>query len=284
MPKSPTNPEIWPTKAYKNMEFLNSPRARAIRVQCELEEPAQRFERNNIENTIVCFGSARTLPTEVANERLASLEAEFKEETTLSTEQKEALRKAKADAKAAPYYDDAREFARLITEWSNSKIDPKEKHHIMSGGGPGIMEAANRGALEAEGNSIGLGISLPFEQGINDYCTDDLSFEFHYFFVRKYWFLYMAKAIVVFPGGFGTMDELFEMLTLIQTRKTLKFVPIVLYGTEFWKKLINFDTFIEWGVISPEDLDLFQFMDDPKECADYLIDTLSHYQTLEKKS
>ena len=189
---------------------------------------------------------------------------------TLSPDQAKALRKAEAAVKLAPYYDAAVDLAKRMTLWSKSLRNREHRFLVCTGGGPGMMEAANRGAKEAAGASIGLGISLPFEQGINPYVTRDLAFEFHYFFVRKYWFAYWAKALVVFPGGFGTMDELFELLTLIQTRKVEKRLPIVLYGSEFWNDILNFEAFVNWGVISPEDLSLFKIIDSVEEAADYL--------------
>ncbi len=257
-----------PVKAYKNHDFLNSHVARSIRVQCELLEPEQRFKRNEVNHTVVMFGSARIPNSAEAAKRLISAEKAVAESDT--DENREHLRVAKALNKASIYSDHCTELSAKLTQWSLTIADPSKRMHVMSGGGPGVMEAANRGAFEAGGKSIGLGISLPFEQGINAYCSEDLGMEFHYFFVRKYWFLYMAKAIVVFPGGFGTMDELFEMLTLIQTRKTHKHVPIVLFGSEFWTKLINFETFIEWGVISPADINLFRIMDNVDEVFVYL--------------
>lgn len=274
MSEQPTPQE--PVKAYKNLDFLNSHEARAIRVQCELLEPEQRFKRNNVKHTLVMFGSARIPNSEDAAKRVEAAQSAFDAEDTPVT--RERLRSAKALQRASVYHDKCVELSRRLTEWSLSISDPEKRFHIMSGGGPGIMEAANRGAYEAEGKSIGLGISLPFEQGVNRYCSEDLAMEFHYFFVRKYWFLYMAKAIVVFPGGFGTMDELFEMLTLIQTKKTHKHVPIILFGKDFWSRLINFDVFIEWGVISPEDVDLFHISDDVDEVFTRLKEDLrQHY-------
>lgn len=263
----PSAPQI-PVKAYKNLNFLNSHTARSIRVQCELLEPELRFKQHDINHTLVMFGSARIPNTKTAETNLAAAERALAEAHT--PENQARVRSAKSLLKGAPYHDKCIELAAKITQWSNKIENPAKRLHVMSGGGPGMMEAANRGAFEAGGKSIGLGISLPFEQGINEYCSEGLGMEFHYFFVRKYWFLYLAKAIVVFPGGFGTMDELFEMLTLIQTRKTHKHVPIVLFGSEFWKSLINFDAFVEWGVISPEDLDLFKIMDDVDEVFDYI--------------
>lgn len=225
-----------PHKAYRNQDFLNSHEARPIRVQCELVEPEKRFLDEGVENTIVFFGSARCPALENATDELSTRRAEA--------------------------YEAARELARRLTLWSDELPDQKKRLVVCSGGGPGIMEAANRGACEAGGKSVALGISLPFEQGVNEYATPELSFEFHYFFVRKFYFLYHAKALVVFPGGFGTMDELFESLTLIQTQKLDKKLPIVLYDKEFWDSIITFDQFVRWGVISPKDLDLFSYAND----------------------
>lgn len=269
--------ESWPPKAYKNLEFLNSPQARTIRVMCELTEPGVRFRKNQIHNTIVFFGSARLKSVAQAQQELQAVEADIAR-CGRTAELDKKLAQARITLKGAPYYDHAVELADRLTRWSLGIEEVRNRYHLMSGGGPGIMEATNLGAQRAGGNSIGLGISLPFEQGINPYCTPDLSFEFHYFFVRKYWFLYLAKAIVVFPGGFGTMDELFEMLTLIQTKKTLKHVPIVLFGAEFWKSLIHFDAFLEWGVISPEDIQLFRIIDSVDEAFTFLVDDLTGKQ------
>jgi uncharacterized protein (TIGR00730 family) len=272
--------EGWPPKAYKNLEFLNSPAARQIRILCELEETEQRFKKEHVEDTIVMFGSARTLPLKEAKSRMEGLEKRFAGKKRLSATDKEELRLAKANLRNAPYYEHARKLSGMLTKWSMSLTNKQRRFLICSGGGPGIMEAANRGAREAGGASIGLGISLPFEQGLNPYITRDLQFEFHYFFVRKWWFIYLAKALVVFPGGFGTMDELFETMTLIQTRKVEKKVPIVLFGSEFWNGILNFDTFIEWGVISPKDKNLFRIIDTPQEAFDYIVDSLTREHLL----
>ena len=236
-------PPEHPVKAYKNLEFLNSHQARSIRVLCELEEPKKRFKQAGIDNTIVFFGSARTPDPET-------------EETP---------------SRQSRFYGDARELSKRLTKWSLDTHHGRHAYAICSGGGPGIMEAANRGARDAGGKSVALGISLPMEQGVNEYADPDLAFEFHYFFVRKYWFAYMAKAIVVFPGGFGTMDELFEVVTLMQTAKIRKRVPIVLYGKEFWNDIVNFEKFVEWGTISPGDVNLFRIMDSVEEAEQYLI-------------
>lgn len=268
-----STPSPVPVRAYKNLEFLSSHEARPIRVQCELVEPELRFKRHNISHTIVVFGSARIAHPDKAAVKLA--EAEEAYAVAKTPENEAALLAAKRLMKAAPYHEKCVELTRKLTEWSLHIPDPAKRMHVMSGGGPGIMEAANRGAYEAGGKSIGLGISLPFEQGINPYCSPELGMEFHYFFVRKYWFLYLAKAIVVFPGGFGTMDELFEMLTLIQTKKTQKSLPVILFGSDFWNRLINFETFVEWGVISPGDVELFRVMDDVDEVVELLTAELS---------
>jgi uncharacterized protein (TIGR00730 family) len=265
----------WPQKAYKNLDFLNSNEARAIRVLCELEEPEKRLREQNVQDTIVMFGSARTRPLSVARKELQTLESALKGRKKLSAKDKEALALTKANLRNAPFYDHAMALSRELTKWSMSLKDKRRRFLVCSGGGPGIMEAANRGAKKAGGASVGLGISLPFEQSLNKYVTRDLGFEFHYFFVRKYWFIYMAKALVVFPGGFGTMDELFETLTLIQTHKVNKRLPIVLFGGEFWNNLINFDTFVEWGVISPKDVGLFRVIDSVEEARDYIIGELT---------
>jgi uncharacterized protein (TIGR00730 family) len=265
----------WPQKAYKNLDFLNSNEARAIRVLCELEEPEKRLREQNVQDTIVMFGSARTRPLSVARKELQTLESALEGRKKLSAKDKEALALAKANLRNAPFYDHAMALSRELTKWSMSLKDKRRRFLVCSGGGPGIMEAANRGAKKAGGASVGLGISLPFEQSLNKYVTRDLGFEFHYFFVRKYWFIYMAKALVVFPGGFGTMDELFETLTLIQTHKVNKRLPIVLFGGEFWNNLINFDTFVEWGVISPKDVGLFRVIDSVEEARDYIIGELT---------
>lgn len=263
-----------PVKAYKNEAFLESDAARPVRVLSEFMEPQERLTKEGIENFLVFFGSARTLSSEDVSRQIAAIENKNRR----SSAEKAELRRLRRLQKGARYYDDAVALAESLTQWSKSLKDPKNRFYICSGGGPGMMEAANRGASQAGGRSIGLGISLPFEQHNNPYISHSLNFEFHYFFIRKYWFLYLAKALIVFPGGFGTMDEVFEMLTLIQTRKTTKHLPIVLYGTEFWKSIIDWEVFVEWGMISPEDLDLFIFSDSVEETRDYIIDQVTrHY-------
>lgn len=282
-PEAPAAPPVpadfpRPEKAYKNLDFLKSPAGRLIRIECELTEPAVRFRKHQVQNTIVLFGSARIPHPQLAQEKLERIEAEVAREKSISREQKGRLDRARRLKRASHYYEEATRLSHDLTKWSMEAISqPKKRFYICSGGGPGIMEAANRGAHEAGGKSVALGISLPFEQHLNVYANDELGFEFHYFFVRKYWFLYLAKALVVFPGGFGTMDELFEMLTLIQTQKTQKYLPIVLYGKEFWNEVVNFRALVEWGVISQEDLDLFRVCDTVEETRDYLIEELTRY-------
>lgn len=259
-----------PEKAYKNLEFLNSSDARIIRILAEFLEPKQRFENQKVYDTIVFFGSARTKNPDQANKELQSVldrlsKADIKDDPTLMEE----LDHAKNQVFLSSYYQDAVELARRMTEWSKS-LDSVYRFVVCSGGGPGMMEAANKGALEAGGMSVGLNISLPMEQGSNPYITPDLNFEFHYFFMRKFWFVYLAKALIIFPGGFGTLDELFEVLTLIQTEKVLKRMPIVIYGSEYWKQIINFDYMVKYGVISKQDLDLLQFCDTVDEAFEYL--------------
>jgi len=250
-----------PSKAYDDSDFLNGHDARPIRVLCELMQPESRLREQQVDNTIVFFGSARPTPSAVAEEDLTAFENSLPVESKRSAEQIAELQKLISIKNLSKYYDQAVELSKKLTNWSE-KNSENEKYYICSGGGPGMMEAANRGAKEVGGKSIALGISLPFEQGVNSFADPDLSFEFHYFFLRKFYFLYHAKAIVVFPGGFGTMDELFETLTLAQTNKLHKKMPVFLYGKEFWDGLINFDHFIKWGVISPGDVNLFQIVDD----------------------
>lgn len=259
-----------PPKAYRNVDFLNGPDGRTVRVLCEFHEPASRFRRLRINNTITFFGSARVKAPEVAQTNLNAARAALRRASRPSKELEEAYEHAKRDKRMSRYYGDAMDLAERLTAWSKSRHTPGQRFVICSGGGPGIMEAANRGAYNAGGHSIGLNISLPFEQAPNRYQTPGLAFEFHYFFVRKFWFVYLAKAMVVFPGGFGTFDEFLELLTLIQTRKVTKRVPIVVYGTKFWKQAINFDALVEWGTISREDLDLFRFCDSVDEAFGYL--------------
>jgi uncharacterized protein (TIGR00730 family) len=253
-------------KAYKNLDFLNSRDARMLRILAEYLEPQSRFAHYNVTDTVVFFGSARTLEPDDARGEVSRAEQAGDEQ---------ALERARRMLVLSRYYDDARVLARKMTEWSKSLQLPMRRFIVCSGGGPGIMEAANRGASEAAGISLGLGISLPAEVSSNRFITRELAFEFHYFFMRKFWFAYLAKALVVFPGGFGTLDELFELLTLIQTGKTGKRMPIVLYGEDYWGEVLSFDALVRWGTISPDDLGLFRVCSAPDEAFEYLRSELT---------
>jgi len=264
-----------PVKAYKNMDFINSSDARMIRILSEFLEPMYRFEKNKIYDTIVFFGSARTKNLQDAKKILGEVEDSIsKSPGNPDPALQEELDFAQKQLFLAQYYEDAVELARRMTEWSKS-LDSVHRFVVCSGGGPGMMEAANKGAIEAKGMSIGLNISLPMEQYSNPYISPDLNFEFHYFFMRKFWFVYLAKGLVIFPGGFGTLDELFEVLTLIQTEKVKKKLPIVIYGSEYWNQIINIDNMVKYGVISKADRELIQFCDTVDEAFDYLKDELT---------
>ena len=259
-----------PVKAYKNMEFLNSNDARSIRILSEYYEPLQRFREQKVYDTIVFYGSARTKNLEDAKKELSAVENLVEEAGgNPGQDLQEKLDKAKDQVFLAHYYEDAVELARRITEWSKS-LDSVYRFVVCSGGGPGMMEAANKGAREAKGLSIGLNISLPFEQTSNPYITPDLNFEFHYFFMRKFWFVYLAKALIIFPGGFGTLDELFELLTLVQTGKIKKKLPIIIYGSEYWNQIINLDNMVKYGVICQKDRDLVRYCDSVDDAFEYL--------------
>lgn len=258
----------WPVKAYKNLEFLNSPEARPVRLLCEFIEPSTRFRKYRVKDTIVFFGSARIKSPQEARREIERLESSRTARPSATWQAQ--LRAAQVALKTSAYYEAAADLAERMTRWSKSLRGTSRRFIVCSGGGPGIMEAANLGAGRADGLSIGLNISLPFEQIPNPYQSRELAFEFHYFFIRKFWFVYLAKALIVFPGGFGTLDEFFEILTLIQTRKTAKSMPVVLYGREFWNKVINFEALAEWGMIAREDLDLFRIMDSVDEAFEYL--------------
>jgi hypothetical protein len=247
-------------KAYKNQEFLGSRDARPLRILSEYIEPESRFEELRVRDTIVFFGSARILSREAA---AAGVEAARGGHGDLRT--------AEMRLKMSRYYEETRELARRLTLWSKGLAGTDRRFVICSGGGPGIMEAANRGASEAKGENIGLNISLPFEQLDNPYITKRLAFEFHYFFMRKYWFAYLAKAMVVMPGGFGTFDEFMEIVTLVQTLKIKKRLPIVLYGSEYWDEVLNFEPMIRYGTISPEDVNIFYRTDSVDDAFAYLV-------------
>ncbi len=265
-----------PVKAYKNLEFINSPDARTIRILAEFLEPMHRFKKHNIHDTIVFFGSARSICPQDAENKLDEVQKRVKENDPGGRNPvlQEELRAAVNRVFLAGYYNDAVELARRLTEWSKS-LDSNHRFVVSSGGGPGMMEAANRGAMEAGGKSIGLNISLPMEQSPNPYISPELNFEFHYFFMRKFWFVYLAKGLVIFPGGFGTLDELFETLTLVQTKKIKKEMPIVIYGSDYWNKIINIDAMVDYGVISRNDRNLVQYCDSVDHAFTYLRDELA---------
>jgi len=274
--------------AYENSAFLDSPDGRILRIVSEYSEPLARFRREQIQDTVVFFGSARFHPLDKAHQQLELLantdavQLAPPEEQPASAQEAEAgsasqlrLRRAEAAVEMAQYYEDARRLAYLLTEWSLGLKSRRHRFVVTSGGGAGIMEAANRGAHEAGGKTIGLNIRLPFEQCPNPYVTPSLNFEFHYFFMRKYWFAYLSKALVVFPGGFGTIDEMFEMLTLAQTQKLNKRMTILIYGSAFWKQVLNVDAMVEKGVIAPGDRDLLQMVDTPEAAFEKLKEGLT---------
>jgi len=273
----------WPQKAYKNLDFLTAPEGRIVRVLSEFMEPAARFGKHHVHNTIVFFGSARTLPPEVAEKNLRELEKRVADKRRPHRASLQEYKRAKHDVTMSRYYEEAVQLAEKLTRWSLEIRDMRKRFLICSGGGGGIMEAANRGARQAGGTSIGLNISLPMEQAPNRYQAREFSFEFHYFFIRKFWFFYLAKALVAFPGGFGTMDELFELLTLVQTRKTRKYMPIVIYGTEYWKRILNFEALVEAGTISEEDLRIFRYCDHVEEAFEYLKEELTRHYVHENR-
>ena len=269
--------------AYENSVFLNSADGRPIRIISEYLEPLARFRREQIQDTVVFFGSARFHGREEADHALELLENTGSVQPAPSEEQPaRALeiatgkatdlqrKRAVAAVEMARYYEDARRLAQLLTQWAKTIPSRKHRFVVTSGGGPGIMEAANRGAYEAGGKTIGLNIRLPFEQMPNPYITPALNFEFHYFFMRKLWFAYLSKALVVFPGGFGTLDEMFEILTLTQTQKLAKKITVLIYGPEYWKKVFNFEALVDTGAISPKDLDLLLYADSPEQAFELL--------------
>ncbi len=269
--------------AYENSTFLNSADGRPIRIISEYLEPLARFRREQIQDTVVFFGSARFHGREEADHALELLENTGSVQPAPSEEQPAKAveiatgqatdlqrKRAVAAVEMARYYEDARRLAQLLTQWAKTIPSRKHRFVVTSGGGPGIMEAANRGAWEAGGKTIGMNILLPFEQRPNPYITPSLNFEFHYFFMRKLWFAYLAKALVVFPGGFGTLDEMFEILTLAQTQKVNKRITVLIYGSDYWKKVFNLEVLVDTGAISPKDLDLFQYAETPEQAFDLL--------------
>ncbi len=272
--------------AYLNPDFLNSPDGRILRILSEYAEPLSRFRRERIQDTVVFFGSARWASLSHAQQTLTMLEkpgsakpADLRDLPGSDDPDllQAALKRAHAAVEMARYYEEARTLARKLTEWTITLPGKRHRFVVTSGGGPGIMEAANRGAREAGGKTIGLNIRLPFEQFPNPYITPELNFEFHYFFMRKYWFAYLAKALVVFPGGFGTLDELFEILTLAQTQKLAKKILVIIYGREYWERVMNFPALVDAGAISPDDLKGFTMVDTPEEAFQVLQEGLIRF-------
>jgi len=258
-------------EAYRNEQFLRSRDARALRILSEYIEPASRFAHYSVEDTIVFMGSARTPSREEAEQRLAQAEADGGD-----------VARARVDLEMSRYYEAARELARRFTEWSKGLSDEARRFVVCTGGGPGIMEAANRGASEAKGLNVGLTIAIPIEEFKNRYVTRELSFRFHYFFMRKFWFAYLAKAVIVFPGGFGTLDEFFELMTMLQTHKIRKHLPVVLFGSQYWDEVINFDTLVRHHMINAEDLQLAYRTDSVDAAYDYIVEQLSRYAEEER--
>ena len=254
--------------AYQNEPFLNSPDGRILRLLSEYSEPLSRFRREQIQDTVVFFGSARIHSRDNASSRLTEVRGNGIDVS--AAQQVKDMKRAEAAVDMARYYEDARRLSGLLTQWAKGIPSRRHRFVVTSGGGPGIMEAANRGAYEAGGKTIGMNIRLPFEQLPNPYITPALNFEFHYFFMRKLWFAYLAKALVVFPGGFGTLDEMFEILTLAQTHKLAKKITVVVYGLDYWKRVLNLDALVDTGAIAPKDLELFQFADTPEQAFEIL--------------
>jgi uncharacterized protein (TIGR00730 family) len=258
-----------PPKAYKNLGFLAGKDARPVRILAEFLEPLSRFRYFNVKDTVVFFGSARIRSKKDTTAELRKINALIKKSKKPPKVLLESQQRAKRAVEMSDYYEDAVELARIMTSWSKSLKDTG-RFVVCSGGGPGIMEAANRGATLAKGRSLGLGISLPMEQFPNKFITPELNLEFHYFFMRKYWFMYLGKALIAFPGGFGTMDELMELLTLLQTGKIRKKMTVILYGRKFWDAVVNLKALYDMGMISKGDFDLFSFADSPLEAFEIL--------------
>ncbi len=260
--------------AYLMRDFLESEEGRPIRILSEYLEPLRRFREQNIQDTVVFFGSARVHSRDWARRALADA---IKRNPHGSAGGEADIARSERAVDWARYYEDARRLAGMLTRWSLSLGGEHERFVVCSGGGPGIMEAANRGARESGGKTIGLNIRLPFEQGVNPYVSPGLHFEFHYFFMRKFWFAYLAKALVVFPGGFGTLDEMFEILTLAQTNKLSKQIGVLIYGRDYWNEVIDMQPMVDCGAISESDMKLLQFADTPDEAFEYLKTQLTEH-------
>jgi uncharacterized protein (TIGR00730 family) len=262
--------------AYMDPQFLETDDARPLRILAEYLEPLRRLKEQNIQDTVVFFGSARIHSRQQATTALERLQKK-KRNGRGTADYSAALKRGRKAVEWSRYYEDARSLAFELAKWSTSLESPRHRFVVCSGGGPGIMEAANRGAHEAGGKSLGFNIRLPFEQGANRYITDGLHFEFHYFFMRKFWFAYLAKALVIFPGGFGTLDEMFEILTLAQTQKLSKQLGVIMYGREYWEEVLNMKALAKWGAISPADLDLLKWVNTPEEAFEVLRTHLITY-------
>jgi uncharacterized protein (TIGR00730 family) len=269
--RQPTEKPAEQPLAYHDLDFLESTDARPIRILAEYLEPLRRFRMHNIQDTVVFFGSARMVSRELAQQALAALGTDAARE---AADYDAALKRGEKALAWSKYYEDARTLAHMLTEWTLSLEEPRRRFVVCSGGGPGIMEAANRGAHEAGGKTVGLNIRLPFEQGPNRYISEGLHLEFHYFFMRKFWFAYLAKALVIFPGGFGTLDEMFEILTLAQTRKLSKKLCVILYGSDYWREVFNLEPLVEWGAIAERDLELLCPADTPADAFERLKEHL----------
>jgi uncharacterized protein (TIGR00730 family) len=259
--------------AYMDPAFLESDEARPIRILAEYLEPLRRLKEQNIQDTVVFFGSARVHSRRQATGALERLQKHRRH----SREYAQALKRSRKAVAWSRFYEDARQVAYRLAKWSRTLESPRHRFVVCSGGGPGIMEAANRGAHEAGGKSVGFNIRLPFEQGANRYITEGLHFEFHYFFMRKFWFAYLAKALVIFPGGFGTLDEMFEILTLAQTQKLSKQIGVFMYGREYWEDVLSLKPLAEWGAINTADLDLLKWVDTPEDAFEQLRAHLMAY-------
>ena len=258
-------------KAYCNESFLKSRNARALRILSEYLEPESRLGHYHVNDTIVFMGSARIVSSEQAQAALAA-----------AKEGEGDIEQAKLGLEMSRYYEASRELARRLTRWSKRLSEEERRFVVCTGGGPGIMEAANRGASEAKGLNVGLTISIPIQEFINPHVTRELSFHFHYFFMRKFWFAYLAKAVIVFPGGFGTLDELFELLTLLQTQKIRKHLPVVLFGTQYWDEVINFDALIRYGTINAADMMLLYRTESVDDAYEFVVGELSKYADTER--